>query len=80
MRVAHSAVANEDGIAAVSCPRDSTGANNDATVGYCCPYDGCDRLYVDSRNVKSHVASHHCGKSFTCTVTSCVKSFSTQVR
>jgi len=54
--------------------------SNSDVIGFCCPRDTCDRVYVDSRNVKSHVASHHDDQSFTCTVATCNKSFMTQVR
>ena len=44
---------------------------------YCCPRDGCQRSYLEPRNLYAHVRSFHDGHKFTCD--ECQKQFTTKV-
>ncbi|XP_022320589.2 transcription factor IIIA-like [Crassostrea virginica] len=45
---------------------------------YCCPRDGCQRSYLEPRNLYAHVRSFHDGHKFTCD--ECQKQFTTKQR
>ncbi|XP_052282201.1 transcription factor IIIA-like [Dreissena polymorpha] len=43
-----------------------------------CPYENCNREYLDQRNLNAHVRSYHEGKKFSCDHDGCNRSFATK--